>query len=417
MKRKICSALLVVLVSAFSFASGSAQTISSGTSTMMTSYQVTTVGSTNWATTLTAPAGTTVSWLLSYHNMGTANVGKLIISSSLVSNQTLVPGSVMWFDGNFPNGYKLSDTGLFDAGVDVGGVAAGTNGFIRYRTQSVEATPCGIKSESAGYFDADGVKSTYKATFSTPACIEPIASSTVQVPPTTVTTATATPVATADTTTHDHTTTTDQQTTTTSSSASSVTSTSGSVTATATPVTTTATSSPTTATVHEGHTTSTPASTDIVSSAVVTSTNVVPATDSTSLAQTTNESESTVHDHSVTSPQVTTTAPVVAQATQVATLTATEASTHTNHDVSTQTAAATQVAGASNEPAAHSDHTTTTSPTVTTSESTEHAGHTIPATGGNPLWLMSGALALGYIGKLLFLKRRMRTQPVMIYWQ
>ncbi len=418
MKRRIYAALLVVLVSAFSFASGTAQTAPTGTSSaLMTDYQVTTVGSTNWASSLTAPAGTTVSWLLSYHNMGTTNVGKLIISSSLVSNQTLVPGSVMWFDGNFPNGYKLSDTGLFDAGVDVGGVAAGTNGFIRYRTQSVETTPCGITSESAGYFDADGAKSSYKAIYATPACIE---TATAPVTPTTSPTTTITDVTEPTATTHDHTVaTTTTPTVTTSAipqtSATPLVATGGTVTTATTPVVATTTSS-TTGTVHEAHALTTVSSTTTEAASPAT-----PAATSTPSSQATIATVDTSHaDHSTTTTQSATSV-VVAQATPTVTTTTADTSTHASHTVAatpTPATSTTQVAGASTETTAHTDHTTTTpAPGAATNQSTEHSGHTIPAAGGNPIWLMSGALALGYIGKLLLLKRKMRNQPVMMYWQ
>jgi hypothetical protein len=421
MKRRICAALLVVLVSAFSFASGTAQTASTGTSSaLMTNYQVTTVGSTNWASSLTAPAGTTTSWLLSYHNMGTTNVGKLIISSSLVANQTLVPGSVMWFDGNFPNGYKLSDTGLFDAGVDVGGVAVGTNGFIRYRTQSVETTPCGITSESAGYFDADGVKSSYKATYATPACIE---TATAPVAPATATpTATSTDVTAPTTTSHDHTVATATTPTVATSinpqtSATPPLATGGIVTAAATPVDAT-TAPSTTGTVHEAHALTTVSLTTTEATSPAT-----PAATSTPSPLEAIPSVDTSHaDHSTTTTQSTTAIPaVVAQGTPTVATTTADTSAHASHTVAATPTAANstaQVAGTSTETTAHADHTTTTpAPTAATNQSTEHSGHTIPAAGGNPLWLMSGALALGYIGKLLLLKRKMRAQPVILYWQ
>lgn len=420
MKRRICAALLVVLVSVFSFASGTAQTATSGTSSaLMTDYQVTTVGSTNWASSLTAPAGTTVSWLLTYHNMGTTNVGKLIISSSLVANQTLVPGSVMWFDGNFPNGYKLSDTGLFDAGVDVGGVAAGTNGFIRYRTQSVETTPCGITSESAGYFDADGVKSSYKATYATPACIE-TASAAVAPTTTALTTTNSTDVTTSTTTTHDHTTTTAAVPIVATSaipqtSATPPVATGDTVTTAVTPVAATTTSS-TMGTVHEAHDLSTVSSTSTGAASTVT-----PAATSTTPTQTAVATVETSHTDHTTTTQSASATPVVAQANPTVATAVADTSTHASHSVAatpTVATSAAQVAGASTETAAHTDHATTTpAPTAVTNQSAEHSGHTIPATGGNPLWLMSGALAFGYIGKLLLLKRKMRAQSELVYWQ
>jgi hypothetical protein len=126
--------------------------------------------------------------------------------------------------------------------------------------------------------------------------------------------------------------------------------------------------------------------------------------------------------HSTTTTQSTTAIPaVVAQGTPTVATTTADTSAHASHTVAATPTAANstaQVAGTSTETTAHADHTTTTpAPTAATNQSTEHSGHTIPAAGGNPLWLMSGALALGYIGKLLLLKRKMRAQPVILYWQ
>jgi hypothetical protein len=86
-------------------------------------------------------------------------------------NHTIVPGSVTWFDPNFPAGYTLTDTGLFNEGVDIGGVAPGGNGFVRFRTILSQATPCSISSSASAYFEFGASSNKHEAKVSTPACI------------------------------------------------------------------------------------------------------------------------------------------------------------------------------------------------------------------------------------------------------
>jgi hypothetical protein len=367
MKRRIVAAVLVVIVSAFSFARGEAvDTVADHAAhtatTLTTNFQTTTVGSTAWASTLTAPAGTTVSWLLSYKNETQVAVNKLIAYASIPANQTLVAGSVTWFDGSYPNGYVLSDTGLFNEGVQVGAIAPGVNGFIRYRTQSDATTPCGISSRANAYFEIDGVNVPYSATFSTPACAT-----------TTSPTTTTTPSSTTPATTPDHTTHTPTPSPTTSDPV--VTTTNPVVVTQPTPPSTEPPISSTTVPVdHTSHTvTDADANTTTQSSEPV----EPDVTEHTSADHTTSASStpSTVSSSSAVSEQVAHEAHVLASET-----TTTDSTTHESH--------------------------ATTTTATTEHQSSEHATHTIPATGGNPFWIMTGALAVGYIGSLLFLNRR-----------
>ncbi len=103
------------------------------------SKKVTTPGSTNWQENLqvevndTTSAPTT-SWLVEYKNSGSAMITNGVIRDTLPAGLKLVPGSVMNFDGNHPQGIAVADSGLFDGGVGVGNIAPGANGFFRFRT-------------------------------------------------------------------------------------------------------------------------------------------------------------------------------------------------------------------------------------------------------------------------------------------
>lgn len=183
MKYKIIASCLVVLVSAFSFAQGDAQVAHTGHSQqtmpgLTTNLQTTTVGSTNWTSEMTVPAGTATSWLLSYKNDTALQIPKVMLRASMPMNHTLVPGSVMLFDSNFPAGFVLPDSGLFNEGIDVGAVNAGINGFIRYRTVLKANTPCGITSTASAYIEANNTSAMHEAWVSTPACAVEVSGST-----------------------------------------------------------------------------------------------------------------------------------------------------------------------------------------------------------------------------------------------
>jgi uncharacterized repeat protein (TIGR01451 family)/LPXTG-motif cell wall-anchored protein len=101
--------------------------------------QVTTPGSTNWGKnldlTINDPSQTpTVSWLLEYKNTSNVMVTNGVVRDTLPANLKLVPGSVMHFDGNHPQGIPVADNGLFEGGVGVGNIAPGSNGYFRFRT-------------------------------------------------------------------------------------------------------------------------------------------------------------------------------------------------------------------------------------------------------------------------------------------
>jgi uncharacterized repeat protein (TIGR01451 family) len=117
------------------------------------SKKVTTPGSTNWQENLDvnmndANSSPTTSWLIEYKNNGSAMIQNAVVRDTLPANLQLVPGSVMHFDANHPQGIAVADNGLFNGGVGVGSVAPNANGFIRFRTtvkNPFSANECGTK--------------------------------------------------------------------------------------------------------------------------------------------------------------------------------------------------------------------------------------------------------------------------------
>ncbi len=96
--------------------------------------QVTTPGSSVWHKNISAKGGDTVSWLLTYKNIGNAVMKNITIRDVMPANATLVPGSITWFDPNHPSGKQEPDTILNAGGANVGNYAPGVGGFIRFRT-------------------------------------------------------------------------------------------------------------------------------------------------------------------------------------------------------------------------------------------------------------------------------------------
>lgn len=348
-------------MSAFSFANGYAQTAEHTTghvsatviTGLTTNFQTTTVGSTDWKKTMTVPAGMATSWLISYKNDGSVLIPKVILNASMPLNHTLVPGSVMWFDPNFPTGYQLTDAGLFDEGVDIGAVAPNGNGYIRFRTTLVSTTPCGITSSATASIDANSETAQHTASVSTPACIPTTTGVTTPPVVTPSTSTSATPVTTSQTT-HDpsHTTTSATTTTTTSATAS--------------------TGSPTN-----------------VSS-------VITSTSSAGQASTTTQTH--IEEHGIVQATSTPTTSTLSSPT-----TPPATTSHTQHST-TQAVAGTATV-----------KQTTDAQSKNTIATASHEGHDLPKAGGNPFWLMSIALSVGYVIRLLFLRNKLKVVDLTPY--
>lgn len=101
--------------------------------------KVTTPGSTDWKENLDIKmnetnADPTVSWLIEYKNTSKTMITNGVVRDTLPEHLKLVPGSVIHYDGNHPQGIAVADNGLFAGGVGVGNIAPGSNGYFRFRT-------------------------------------------------------------------------------------------------------------------------------------------------------------------------------------------------------------------------------------------------------------------------------------------
>lgn len=98
--------------------------------------------------------GDTITWRIDYKNVGTSVANNITIRDQIPAGLTLVPGSIMWFDANNPNGKQLQDNALSAGGVNLGNYAVNGNGVIRFRTTvNKDLTICELKNVAYGRAD------------------------------------------------------------------------------------------------------------------------------------------------------------------------------------------------------------------------------------------------------------------------
>ncbi len=147
-------------------------------STISFTKQVGVPGVAGWSSELrNEKVGDTNSWLLSYKNDSTAIVNNVILRDTLPAHLTLVPGSVMQYDGNHPAGLQHTDGALFSGdGINVGSLAAnGGNGYIRFRTTIANDLVCGENPmTNNAWAKADGITEvqSYARIYATSTCTE-----------------------------------------------------------------------------------------------------------------------------------------------------------------------------------------------------------------------------------------------------
>ena len=105
--------------------------------------QVTTPGSTDWKESMSAKPGETVSWLITFKNVGKTELKNVKIVDEVPAGLTVVPGTVKLVNGNYPNGYVYPDTAIQANGrqvnVDIGNYNPDILGYVTFRTKVAEA--------------------------------------------------------------------------------------------------------------------------------------------------------------------------------------------------------------------------------------------------------------------------------------
>lgn len=89
--------------------------------------------SSQWRNRVEASEGDRVEYLLDFTNTGTGTAYNIVLRDRLPENMELVPGSVLWIDGNYPEGVSIPDDYLFSSnGFGVGNYGVNNGGYIFY---------------------------------------------------------------------------------------------------------------------------------------------------------------------------------------------------------------------------------------------------------------------------------------------
>jgi uncharacterized repeat protein (TIGR01451 family) len=130
-------------------------------------------GADQWVTDTTVSPGTTIAYLITVKNEGNTQLTNVIVRDSFPVGLQYVAGSARLINGNYPNGYVLSDK-LIDSGVNIGNYGAGSNAYVRFNAK-VPANPgqkCGdyeyrnvgvVKSDQLGEYYNTAIVKTNKA--------------------------------------------------------------------------------------------------------------------------------------------------------------------------------------------------------------------------------------------------------------
>lgn len=105
--------------------------------------QITTPGSTDWKESLNAKPGDTVSWLVTFENVGQTELKNVKVVDEVPAGLTVVPGTVKLVNTNFPTGWAYPDTAIQANGrqinVDIGTYPAGSGAYVTFRTKIADA--------------------------------------------------------------------------------------------------------------------------------------------------------------------------------------------------------------------------------------------------------------------------------------
>lgn len=102
------------------------------------SKQVKIVGQPNWSETVAAQPSDTLSWLISFNNIGNTTLNNVSVVDNVPAGLTVVPGTVKLTNGNFPNGTVVTDDSIQANGrqvsVNIGSYAPNVTGYVTFRT-------------------------------------------------------------------------------------------------------------------------------------------------------------------------------------------------------------------------------------------------------------------------------------------
>ena len=110
----------------------------------------------------TAKPGEIVSVLFSYKAISNRVLTKVTMQMDSPAGAVAIPGSVLWFDVNHPDGTPIIDAALTSEGINLGTIDPGGGGYIRYRIRTALTNDCADHSAMLqGRLVAQGVKLFY----------------------------------------------------------------------------------------------------------------------------------------------------------------------------------------------------------------------------------------------------------------
>lgn len=107
--------------------------------------QVRKSGETAWQKSVTANAGDTIEYQMSYKNTGNDRVNNVVFQDKLPAGLSYVPGSTYLKNGTNPNGLKISDNVTSESGVNVGDYNPAAAAYIKFsaKVNDTSALKCG----------------------------------------------------------------------------------------------------------------------------------------------------------------------------------------------------------------------------------------------------------------------------------
>lgn len=97
--------------------------------------QVRKLGDTNWSTQMSANAGDTVQYMITFKNEGNTVLNHVIVGDNLPPHESYIAGTTMLKNAANPNGLKITNDNVANGGIDVGNYTPGANGFVMFNVK------------------------------------------------------------------------------------------------------------------------------------------------------------------------------------------------------------------------------------------------------------------------------------------
>ena len=104
-----------------------------------TQKQVRKSGQTEWKKDITVNPGDTVDYMLTYKNTGEKVQDNVLLQDTLPTGMTYIDGSTSLYNGNNPNGVKISDNVTKPSGVNIGSYNPGAVAYVKFSAKAANS--------------------------------------------------------------------------------------------------------------------------------------------------------------------------------------------------------------------------------------------------------------------------------------